>query len=122
MSQGQENFYASLRHVWSMYVINGDGQDGHPDVDDEEEFYLDIDYDAMIDDDMPDEQPSDSVFLDCDRTADNIRRFSEGSWEKDKQSNNSSIRLAVSTPSGSLKRQLHNVVNSNSSGQPITKL
>ena len=122
MSHGPENFYKSLRHMWSVYNINGDGQDGHPDGEDDPDFDLDIDYDAMLEDDLPCEQPSDNVFLDCDRTTDNFRRFSEGSWEKDKQSNSSSIRLAMSTPSGSLKRQLDAVANNASSEQLITKL
>ena len=121
MSQGPDNFYKSLRHMWSMYVLNGNGEDGCSN-DDNEEFDLDVDYDAMLEDDIGHEQPSDNVFLDCDRTQDNVRRFSEGSWEKDKQSVSSSIRFAVSTPSESLRRQLDYAINNNSSEQLITKL
>ena len=121
MSQGPDNFYKSLRHMWSMYVLNGKGEVGCPD-DNDEEFDLDVDYNAMIEDDVGHEQPFDTVFLDCDRTLDNVRRYSEGSWEKDKQSVSSSIRLAVSPPSESLRRQLGYGINNISSEQLITKL
>ncbi len=107
------DIYHNLRKMWSMYVINGDVNN---DVIEDNDVELDIDYDAMITDDFPAGNNSD-VFLDNSNVTHMTRRYSEGSQEKDKQSNSSSIRLAVSNPPSILRQEL-NRSNSHCSNDP----
>lgn len=122
------DFYKSLRHMWSMYVMNGDTSRGSMD-EDNDSIELDVDYDAVLRFDDDQSRPNlDSIFLDCDKNMDSVRRYSEGSWEKDKLSTTSSVRLALSTPPGSLHRELqqsepsHQETICNNESMQVTRL
>ncbi len=111
------DIYHNLRKMWSMYVINGDVNN---DVIENDDVELDIDYDAMITDDFPPTNHNSEVFLDNPNVSDMTRRYSEVSQEKDKQSNSSSIRLALSNPPSILRQELHEANNHYSNDPSIT--
>ena len=122
-SHGPGSFYKSLRHMWSMYVLNGEEHgDDHGDGTDDEDFDLDIDYDAMLAGDFNDqqEQPTNMCTIKQHSSTADFRRYT--SSKKETRSDNSALQLAASTPSRNLKQQLEETLTAGSSDRLITRL